>query len=53
MVVDFDSTPLPTIRDNVVHSAVPLDERDMRISSFVSRLVATFKKRNIWLDYFS
>ena len=53
IVVDFDSAPLPAIRDDIVKGAVPLDERDMRISSFVDRLVATFKKRNIWLDYFS
>jgi len=53
MVVDFDNAPLPSIRDDVVQGAVPLAERDMQISTFVDRLVATFKKRNIWLDYFS
>lgn len=53
LVVDFDATPLPEIKDDLVQKAVPLDERDMQISTFVDRLVATFKKRNIWLDYFS
>ncbi len=53
MVVDFDTTPLPEIKDGLVQGAVPLDERDMQISTFVDRLVETFKKRNIWLDYFS
>lgn len=52
LVVDFDNTPLPAIRDDVVQGAVPLDERDLQISTFVDRLVTTFKKRNIWLDYF-
>lgn len=53
IVVDFDKTPLPEILDTLVQESVPLDERDMRISTFVDRLVATFKKRNIWLDYFT
>lgn len=53
LVVDFDNTPLPTIRDDIVHDAVPLEERDMQIGTFVDRLVATFKRRNIWLDYFN
>jgi hypothetical protein len=53
IVVDFEGAPLPAIRDDLVQGAVPLDERDMRISSFVDRLVNTFKKRNIWLDYFN
>jgi hypothetical protein len=52
LVVDFDNMPLPAIRDEIVHGAVPLEERDMRIGTFVDRLVLTFKKRNIWLDYF-
>jgi hypothetical protein len=53
IVVDFDSTPLPAIRDDIVNNAIPLDERNMQIGSFVDRLVATFNKRNIWLDYFN
>lgn len=53
LVVDFDNTPLPAIRDDIVQGAVPLEERDMQISTFVDRLVGTFKKRNIWLDYFN
>lgn len=53
LVVDFENDPLPAIRDDIVQGSVPLDERDMQISTFVDRLVATFKKRNIWLDYFS
>lgn len=52
LVVDFKNTPLPAVKDDIVQGAVPLDERDLQISTFVDRLVATFKKRNIWLDYF-
>jgi hypothetical protein len=53
MVVDFDQTPLPGVRDDIVQGSVPLEDRDMRISTFVDRMVDTFKKRNIWLDYFT
>lgn len=52
MVVDFKQTPLPRVRDDLVVNYVPLEERDMLIDSFVDRLVETFKKRNLWLDYF-
>lgn len=53
MVVDFDESALNLVKDELVQEAVPLDERDMQISTFVDRLVETFKKRNLWLDYFS
>lgn len=52
MVVDFQQSPLPAVRDDVVHASVPVSEADLQISTFVDRLVTTFKKRNIWLDYF-
>jgi hypothetical protein len=52
MVVDFDESAEDLVRDDLVQRAVPISERDMRISTFVDRLVATFKKRNLWLDYF-
>jgi len=52
MVVDFDETPVPGVKDALVQSSVPQTECDMRINTFVDRLVDTFKKRNIWLDYF-
>lgn len=53
MVVDFDKTPLPDVRDDIVQEVVPLDVTDLRISTFVDRLVETFKARNIWLDVFN
>ncbi|UQE75741.1 hypothetical protein MYK68_03745 [Gordonia sp. PP30] len=52
LVVDFQNTPLPTIRDDLVQTSVPLGQRDLRVSTFVDRLVDTFRQRNIWLDYF-
>lgn len=52
MLVDFDESTGQLVRDDLVQSAVPLEERDLRISTFVDRLVETFKKRNLWLDYF-
>ena len=53
MVVDFDETPLPAIKDDIVEGAVDLDKADLRISTFVDRLIDTFKERNIWLDVFN
>lgn len=53
MVVDFDETPLPAIRDDIVQGAVPIAEADLQIASFVERLITTFKERNIWLDVFN
>lgn len=53
LLVDFNKTPLPEVRDDLVQSSVPVEERDMRIDTFVDRLVETFKRRNLWLDYFN
>lgn len=52
LVVDFDQVPLPGIRDDVVQSGVSLEKADLRIETFVERLIATFVERNIWLDVF-
>jgi hypothetical protein len=49
MVVDFDHSPAK-LRDDLVQAAVP--DVDLSIESFVDRLVATYKRRNIWLDLF-
>lgn len=46
-VVDFDSDPI-VLRDDLVKRAVP--DLDMSISTFVDRLIATFLRRNVWMD---
>lgn len=48
MVVDFDSDPA-TLRDDLVRGAV---ETDLSITTFVDRIVETYKRRNIWFDLF-
>jgi hypothetical protein len=53
LVVDFDQAPLPGIRDDVVQAGVPVDKADLRIETFVERLIETFVDRNIWLDVFT
>lgn len=47
MVVDFKPDP-PTLRDDLVTAAAP--KTDMQISTFVDRMVATFKERHVFLD---
>lgn len=49
LVVDFAPTP-PVVCDHVVASAL---KDDLSITTFVDRLVKTFKSRNIWLDIFN
>lgn len=46
-VVDFDSHPV-VLRDDVVTRAVP--GLDMSIVTFVDRMIATFLRRNVWMD---
>lgn len=48
MVVDF-SDPDLRVCDDIVQHAVP--GIDMSITTFVSRLIATFERRNLWLDW--
>lgn len=52
LVVDFHQHPEPALRDDLVLDAVPLERKDLRIASFVDRLVTTFSERHIWMDYF-
>lgn len=47
MVVDFVPDP-PTIHDDLVH--VP--DADLRVETFVDRMVTTFIRREVFLDYF-
>lgn len=47
LVVDFEQDP-PLLRDDIVKDSVP--SVDMRISTFVDRMIDTFNRRNIWLD---
>jgi hypothetical protein len=49
MVVDFDAKPA-RLHDALVSSAVP--NMDMRIGTFVDRLVTTFKSRLVFWDVF-
>ena len=56
MVVEFRKehrdSPLPELRDELVHAGVPVDTTDLRLSTFVDRIVQTFKDRNLWLNVF-
>lgn len=49
MVVDFGKDP-PTIDEKLVTDAVT--KHDLRLSTFVDRMIATFKDRDLFLDYF-
>ena len=49
MVVDFDKAPAE-LRDDIVLTAVP--DIDLSITTFVDRIIETYKVRNIWLDVF-
>lgn len=49
LVVDFTKSPAE-LRDDLVIAAVP--DIDLSITTFVDRIVATYKKRNIWFDLF-
>jgi hypothetical protein len=49
MVVDFTKSPAE-LRDDLVVAAVP--DTDLSITTFVDRVVETYKRRNIWFDLF-
>jgi hypothetical protein len=49
MVVDFDANP-PILRDDLVQASVP--KTDLRISTFVGRMIDTFKRRTLFIDIF-
>jgi hypothetical protein len=49
MVVDFNTDPLQ-LHDELVKAAVP--DLDLSVSTFIDRMVSTFKKRNFFLDIF-
>jgi len=49
MVVDFDADP-PTLRDDIVRASVP--KTDLQISTFVERMIDTFKRRTLFIDIF-
>ncbi|MBI4198877.1 MAG: hypothetical protein HY535_00155 [Chloroflexi bacterium] len=49
IVVDFATTP-PVLRDDLLR---PLLGHDLHISTFVDRMVATFKLRHLFLDVFT
>lgn len=49
MIVDFANTP-PTLHDELL----PADlKHDLRISTFVDRMIDTFKSRHVFLDVFN
>lgn len=50
MIVDFDETP-PAIRDDLVRAAVP--DVDLRVGTFVDRMVETFKDRVLQVPLFA
>jgi hypothetical protein len=49
MVVDFDANP-PILRDDLVKASVP--NTDLQISTFVDRMIDTFKRRTLFIDIF-
>lgn len=49
LVVDFDQVP-PQIRDDIVQGSVP--NCDLQISTFVDRMIETFKGRLLFMDVF-
>lgn len=49
MVVDFEESPA-VLMDELVQGAVP--DTDLSITTFVDRIVETYKRRNIWFDLF-
>jgi hypothetical protein len=51
MVVDFSKSP-PAIDDALVQAAVPHTKHDLQISTFTNRMIATYKERDLFLDYF-
>ena len=50
LVVDFDESPAE-LRDDLIAAAVP--DTDLSITTFVDRIIDTYKRRNIWLDLFT
>jgi hypothetical protein len=52
MVVNFNALPAATVEDALVAAAVPQTEVDLRISTFVDRMIATFKSRLVFWDVF-
>lgn len=50
LVVDFETSPAE-LRDDLVEKAVP--DVDLSITTFVDRIVETYKRRNIWFDLFT
>ena len=49
MIVDFAGNP-PTLRDDLLS---PVIDHDLKISSFVDRMIQTFKRRHLFLDIFT
>ncbi len=49
MVVDFSKNP-PTIDEGLVGPDV--QKHDLRLSTFIDRMIATYKDRDLFLDYF-
>jgi len=49
MIVDFNANP-PVIRNKLFSRAI---RHDLRISTFISRMVNTFKSRHLFLDIFT
>ncbi len=49
MVVDFDHEP-PTLRDDLIAHTTDLD---LRVGTFVNRMIATFNDRMLFWDVFT
>lgn len=49
MIVDFAAEP-PGLRDDIVRESVP--HKDLSVSTFVDRMINTYKSRDLFLDFF-
>lgn len=49
MIVEFDANP-PALRDDLLS---PTINHDLKISTFVDRMISTFKSRHLFLDIFT
>ena len=49
MIVDFAANP-PALRDDLLNPAI---DHDLKISTFVDRMIQTFKRRHLFLDIFT
>ncbi|HEU0086242.1 MAG TPA: hypothetical protein VFQ77_01065 [Pseudonocardiaceae bacterium] len=50
LVIDFAQNP-PAVRDDLVAAAVP--DSDLAIATFIDRIIDTFQRRHLFVEYFT